>query len=120
MSKLPTVTGKEAVRLLTSKFGYVHERTTGSHFILSKTGVPLISIPVHGNRDLKRGTLRAFSERRASQWKSSFVRPKTRKGVITTGAGNQRPEIRGPEIRGPESRAPNKGGRKTDTQGFGA
>jgi predicted RNA binding protein YcfA (HicA-like mRNA interferase family) len=36
--------------------GWVLQRIKGSHHIYSKTGHPkIISIPVHGNRELKRG-----------------------------------------------------------------
>jgi predicted RNA binding protein YcfA (HicA-like mRNA interferase family) len=48
---------KEVIRLL-NKNGWVHERTTGSHYIFSKEGInENISVPVHGNRNIAKGTL---------------------------------------------------------------
>jgi len=42
-------------RLIEAK-GWVLQRVKGSHHIYSKAGErKIISIPVHGNRDLKRG-----------------------------------------------------------------
>jgi predicted RNA binding protein YcfA (HicA-like mRNA interferase family) len=42
-------------RLVEAK-GWVLQRIKGSHHIYSKAGVPkVISIPVHGSQDLKRG-----------------------------------------------------------------
>jgi predicted RNA binding protein YcfA (HicA-like mRNA interferase family) len=39
--------------------GWVLQRIHGSHFIYAKQGIAVIlTVPVHGNRDLKRGTLR--------------------------------------------------------------
>lgn len=49
------VTGKRLCRLLESR-GWRLERTNGSHRIYTKKGtVARISVPVHGNRVLKRG-----------------------------------------------------------------
>ena len=49
------VTGKRFCRLLESR-GWRLERTNGSHRIYTKKGtVARISVPVHGNRVLKRG-----------------------------------------------------------------
>jgi len=47
----------EVIKLL-KKNGWVHERTSGSHYIFAKEGVAEnISVPVHGNRDIAKGTL---------------------------------------------------------------
>ena len=59
MSKLPAVTGRQAVTAF-SKIGYSVRRTTGSHHIMAKSGHRLLSIPVHGNKTLKPGTLRGL------------------------------------------------------------
>jgi predicted RNA binding protein YcfA (HicA-like mRNA interferase family) len=48
------MTGKKAVRLL-RKEGWVLVRVEGSHHILEKNNF-IVSVPVHGNRDLKKGT----------------------------------------------------------------
>ena len=56
----PRISGKVAVQLL-EKQGYVLIRIRGSHYYLRKSGsTALVVIPVHGNRDLPAGTLRAI------------------------------------------------------------
>ncbi len=59
MSELPAVTGKEAIDAF-SKVGFFVERISkSSHHILKKDGYRyLLSVPVHGKKTLKRGTLR--------------------------------------------------------------
>ena len=60
MSELPTVTGKEAVAVFL-RCGFVVARTKGSHRILKKEGCQyLLTVPVHGNSNLKPGTLRSL------------------------------------------------------------
>ena len=51
---------KQTVSLLQSH-GWNHVRTTGSHYIMKhdQSG-ELISVPYHGNKDLKPGTLHAI------------------------------------------------------------
>jgi len=51
---------KEMISLLKSH-GWNHVRTTGSHYIMKhgQSG-ELISVPYHGNKDLKPGTLNAI------------------------------------------------------------
>lgn len=59
--KLPVINGNRAIRAL-NKAGFVVERIAGSHHVLvhpddlSRT----VTVPVHGNRDLKPGTLRSI------------------------------------------------------------
>ena len=49
------LSGKEMCRLLEQR-GWELARVHGSHHIYRKTGRPArISVPVHGNQDLKRG-----------------------------------------------------------------
>ncbi|HEY5048686.1 MAG TPA: type II toxin-antitoxin system HicA family toxin [Rhizomicrobium sp.] len=59
--RLPTVSGKRVVQAL-SRAGFVTERVAGSHYVLVFPGDPTrtITVPVHGNRDLKPGTLRSI------------------------------------------------------------
>ncbi len=58
MSELPAVSGREAIRAYQT-VGFKVVRIEGSHHILKKPGHPFVlSIPVHGNKPLKRGTLR--------------------------------------------------------------
>ena len=59
-SHLPQVTGREAIRAF-GQVGYLHVRTNGSHYILKRDGHPLLlSVPVHGNKAVRRGTLKSL------------------------------------------------------------
>ena len=53
-----SVTGKELVKQLKA-LGWVSTRKEGSHHILVR-GTRTISVPVHGKKDLKKGTLEAL------------------------------------------------------------
>lgn len=56
---MKSVSGKQLCRLLEAK-GWGLARVTGSHHIYVKDGTNYrISVPVHGNKDLKTGLLRA-------------------------------------------------------------
>ena len=56
--RLPVISGREAVRAF-ERDGWSLVRQTGSHMILTKSGIPVVlSIPDH--RELKRGTLRGL------------------------------------------------------------
>ncbi len=60
MPRLPQVTGKDAIKAF-QLAGFFVDRMTGSHSILKKTGhLYNISVPVHGNKPLKDGTLRSL------------------------------------------------------------
>ena len=52
------MTGKELIRLLQQQ-GWMLDRIQGSHHILVREDKTL-SVPVHGNSDLKKGTLNAI------------------------------------------------------------
>jgi len=52
------MTGKELVKQLNA-VGWVAARIEGSHHILVR-GTRTISVPVHGKKDLKKGTLEAL------------------------------------------------------------
>jgi predicted RNA binding protein YcfA (HicA-like mRNA interferase family) len=52
------MSGKELIRLLQQQ-GWVLDRIQGSHHILVREDKTL-SVPVHGNSDLKKGTLNAL------------------------------------------------------------
>jgi len=58
VSKLPRPTGKEMVRFLKNQ-GFAVVRIHGSHHIMER-GDQRTSVPVHGNRVLKIGTLRSI------------------------------------------------------------
>jgi predicted RNA binding protein YcfA (HicA-like mRNA interferase family) len=54
------LTGKEFCALL-ERHGWDLKRIEGSHHIYGKSGsVPIISVPVHGNKTLKIGLQRTF------------------------------------------------------------
>ncbi len=60
MTRLPHVSGKALVRAL-ERGGFELSHVRGSHYYLRKPDVPgLVVVPVHGNRDLPTGTLRAI------------------------------------------------------------
>ena len=52
------VSGKRLCKVL-EKHGWRLERVHGAHHIYARPDNPaILTVPVHGNRDLKRGTLR--------------------------------------------------------------
>lgn len=58
MTPLPTVSGKTVVRAFERR-SYRIVRTRGSHvYLRHEDGGGLVTVPVHGNRDLPPGTLR--------------------------------------------------------------
>jgi predicted RNA binding protein YcfA (HicA-like mRNA interferase family) len=61
MPKLPAVDGRQVIRAL-EREGFQIVRTKGSHHFLRKDGASRrsVTVPVHGNRDLAPGTLRAI------------------------------------------------------------
>jgi predicted RNA binding protein YcfA (HicA-like mRNA interferase family) len=60
MSNVPSLSGSETIAVL-CKDGFAVVRISGSHHILKKEGLPnTVSVPVHGSRALKRGTLRGI------------------------------------------------------------
>lgn len=55
---MKSVSGKELCRVL-ERHGWALLRVQGSHHIYGQTGEQArLSVPVHGNRDLKQGLLR--------------------------------------------------------------
>jgi predicted RNA binding protein YcfA (HicA-like mRNA interferase family) len=58
---LPSVGARDVIRALESA-GFAVSRTSGSHCRLVHTSDPTrnVTIPLHGNTDLKRGTLRSI------------------------------------------------------------
>jgi predicted RNA binding protein YcfA (HicA-like mRNA interferase family) len=60
---MKAISGKELCRLLESN-GWDLVRVHGSHHLYSKLGHSvLISVPVHPNRPLKKGTLKALLQK---------------------------------------------------------
>lgn len=58
MSKLPKISGKECVKVL-SKNGFYFKRQQGSHIILRRDN-PFTQLVVPNHKELDRGTLRAI------------------------------------------------------------
>ncbi len=63
--KLPPLSGKEVLKILTNKLGYSIIRSRGSHFSLYNpnprwNGEKMITVILHSNRPLKRGTLKGI------------------------------------------------------------
>ena len=60
MPRLPRVSGKALLKAL-RRAGFVPAHVRGSHHYLRKPDDDrLVTVPVHGNRDLPTGTLRAI------------------------------------------------------------
>lgn len=60
MSKLPTVTGREAVEAF-ERLGFNLDRITSSHHILKRPGHRFhLSVPIHGSKPLRAGTVRGL------------------------------------------------------------
>ena len=59
MTRLPALTGREAVKAL-GKIGYELDRQRGSHMILRHTDPPFRRLVVPDHKELRRGTLRAI------------------------------------------------------------
>jgi predicted RNA binding protein YcfA (HicA-like mRNA interferase family) len=53
------MTGKELIKLL-RKNGWILDRINGSHHIMIKDGFRSIPIPVHGKKDIRKGTLNSI------------------------------------------------------------
>ncbi|OKH25535.1 hypothetical protein NIES593_04110 [Hydrococcus rivularis NIES-593] len=57
---MKAVSGKKLCKIVEKK-GWILKKITGSHHIYQKPGtMQILSIPVHGNKDLKMGTLKAL------------------------------------------------------------
>ncbi|MEW6251470.1 MAG: type II toxin-antitoxin system HicA family toxin [Planctomycetota bacterium] len=59
MSRLPVVSGQDAVRAFT-KLGYAVDHQTGSHIILRQQTPPHRRLTVPDHREIAKGTLRAL------------------------------------------------------------
>jgi predicted RNA binding protein YcfA (HicA-like mRNA interferase family) len=59
--RLPVVNGKRVIQALT-KAGFTLNRIVGSHHVMTHPGDQkrTVTVPVHGARDLKAGTLRSI------------------------------------------------------------
>lgn len=59
MSKLPVVSGRDAVRVF-GKLGYLLDRQNGSHMILRNEASPFRRLTVPDHRTIAKGTLRSL------------------------------------------------------------
>ena len=59
MSKLPVISGREAVKAL-AKIGYEIDHQTGSHVILRHGMPPYRRLTIPDHKEIARGTLRAI------------------------------------------------------------
>ena len=60
MSELPTVTAREAITVFEA-VGFRVTRINGSHHIMKRDGHRfLLTVPAHGNKPLKKGTLKGL------------------------------------------------------------
>ena len=59
MPGLPRVSGRRVLRALL-RAGFHESHVRGSHHYLRRPGSGLVTIPVHGNRDLPLGTLQSI------------------------------------------------------------
>ncbi|MHB8618320.1 MAG: type II toxin-antitoxin system HicA family toxin [Chloroflexota bacterium] len=59
MPGLPRVSGKRVLNALI-RAGFVESHVRGSHHYLRRPAGGLVIVPLHGNRDLPLGTLRAI------------------------------------------------------------
>jgi len=71
LTKLPTVSGQDAVRAF-ARIGYESDRQTGSHIILRHVSPPYRRLTVPNHRELAKGTLRALI-RQAGLTSDEFV-----------------------------------------------
>ena len=71
---LPVVSGRDAVRAL-EKLGFELHNVRGSHHVMKRAGPPAraVSVPVHGRKELPRGTLKAIIEQSGAT-KEEFVK----------------------------------------------
>lgn len=56
MPKLPVVSGKDLIKILTG-IGFKELRQVGSHIFLHHQDGRRVVVPVHGNKDIPQGTL---------------------------------------------------------------
>ncbi len=58
MGKMPRISGKDMIRFL-ERQDFVLRRVTGSHHVMRRGELQTV-VPVHGNQDLRTGTLRGI------------------------------------------------------------
>ena len=71
MGKLPRLTGKELVKILT-KVGFTVVRIEGSHHILRKPDGHIVSVPVHAAEEIGPGLLTRIIKKELSVTREDF------------------------------------------------
>ena len=56
MPKLPSIKGKQLLKIL-EKVGFILDHVQGSHYILRRADGKKTTIPIHGNKEIPKGTL---------------------------------------------------------------
>jgi predicted RNA binding protein YcfA (HicA-like mRNA interferase family) len=56
MPKLPSVKGKQLLKILKT-LGYLLDHVQGSHHILRRFDGKKVTVPIHGNKEIPKGTL---------------------------------------------------------------
>ncbi len=56
MPKLPNIKGKQLLKIL-QRIGYDLDHTQGSHHILRRSDGKKTTVPIHGNKEIPKGTL---------------------------------------------------------------
>lgn len=56
MPKLPNIKGKQLLKILKG-IGYALDHIQGSHHILRRLDGKKVTIPIHGNKEIPKGTL---------------------------------------------------------------
>ncbi len=60
MPRLPGVKPKDLIRVLESLGFFQHRKMSGSHLILKHTDGRRTTVPIHGGKDIPKGTLLAI------------------------------------------------------------
>lgn len=71
MARLPVISGKELVRVLLQN-GFAQVRQAGSHVLVEHSDGRITTIPVHGNKDMPKGTLRRMQNSFNAYYQSFF------------------------------------------------
>lgn len=59
MPRLPVLSGKKLVRIL-ERAGFTFQRQNSSHVLMEHADGRITTVPVHGGKDLPKGTLRGI------------------------------------------------------------
>jgi len=57
------MSGKDLIKIMVNN-GWILDRINGSHHIMIKDGMRSIPVPVHGKKDIPKGSFRRYSDKR--------------------------------------------------------